>query len=306
MSKSTKEGSTGSSFFGQLPQEKWDELNQAVEKQIAPPRAIIFKQGDPGDRFYIIQSGKVRVFRKDSGGLETELSVLGAGESFGEMALLTGEARSANVEAVEETHLMVLSREQFERILKDFPDITLSFVKQMSGWLLRDEKIIEEEVQQKYLAPRVSWFDFLLIIGVSVILAFVFNGSNPNGIPLFPKSIDRKAISEISAAQAMEEVKKGNTIVVDAGPEGFYQRKHIQGAISVPLALSDILYEVTFTGEEQGKKVILYGGTSSKLYDWELADKLLLRGHKGVKVLAGGIVAWEKAGYPVQTWEEKK
>ena len=54
------------------------------------------------------------MFRRDSDGFETELSVLGHGESFGEMALVTGEARSANVEAMEETHLMVLSKEQFE------------------------------------------------------------------------------------------------------------------------------------------------------------------------------------------------
>ena len=83
------------------------------------------------------------------------------------------------------------------------------------------------------------------------------------------------------------------------------QRKHIQGAISVPLSLSDILYEVTFGGEEKRKKVIVYGGTFSKFYDWELADKLLHKGHKDVKVLEGGAAAWEKAGYPVETWEEK-
>jgi rhodanese-related sulfurtransferase len=304
--KSTNEGFAGGTFFAQLPQEKRDEITRAVEHQIAAPHTVVFEQGDLGDRFYIIQSGKVRVFRKDSGGLETEFSVLGAGESFGEMALLTGEPRSANVEALEETHLLVLSRDQFERILKDFPDITLAFVKQMSGWLLRDEKIIEKEVRQHYLAPRVSWFDFVLIIGVSLVLALVFNQSNPNGIPVFPKPPDRKAIPMISAAQAMEEMKKGDTLVVDAGPEGFYQRKHIQGAISVPLALSDILYQVTFGGEEKAKKVIVYGGTFSKLYDWELADKLLHKGHKDVKVLEGGATAWEKTGYPVVRWEEKK
>jgi 3-mercaptopyruvate sulfurtransferase SseA len=49
--------------------------------------------------------------------------------------------------------------------------------------------------------------------------------------------------------------------------------------------------------------VIVYGGTFSKLYDWELADKLLLRGHKDVKVLEGGMATWEKKGYPVE--EEK-
>ncbi|MGZ6221849.1 MAG: cyclic nucleotide-binding domain-containing protein [Syntrophales bacterium] len=301
--ESGKEGLTRSKVFGQLPKEKWDELTRAMENQIVSRRTIIFRQGDPGDKFYIIHSGKVRVFRKDADGLETDLSVLGAGESFGEMALLTGEVRSANVEAVKETRLMVLSKEQFDLILKDFPHITLFFVKQMSGLLLRNERIIEKEAQQLYRAHRVSWFDFLLVIGVSVILALVFNKSNPNGIPLFPKFPDRKAISEISAAQAMEEVKKGEALIVDAGPEVFYEKKHIQGAINVPLSLFDIVYMMAFGGDEKGKRVIVYGGTFSKLYDWELADKLLLRGHKDVKVLEGGMASWEKKGYPVE--EEK-
>ncbi|MGZ6224525.1 MAG: cyclic nucleotide-binding domain-containing protein [Syntrophales bacterium] len=301
--ESGKEGLPRSKVFGQLPKEKWDELTRAMENQIVSRRTIIFRQGDPGDKFYIIHSGKVRVFRKDADGLETDLSVLGAGESFGEMALLTGEVRSANVEAVKETRLMVLSKEQFDLILKDFPHITLFFVKQMSGLLLRNERIIEKEAQQLYRAHRVSWFDFLLVIGMSVILALVFNKSNPNGIPLFPKFPDRKAISEISSAQAMEEVKKGEALIVDAGPEVFYEKKHIQGAINVPLSLFDIVYMMAFGGDEKGKRVIVYGGTFSKLYDWELADKLLLRGHKDVKVLEGGMASWEKKGYPVE--EEK-
>ena len=306
MGKETKEESPASTVFGQLPQEKQDELTRAVKHQVVAPHTIIFRQGDPGDRFYLIQSGKVRVFRKDAGGLETQFSVLGPGESFGEMALLTGEARSANVETIEETHLMVLPKEQFERILKDFPALTLTFVKQMLGWLMRADRTIEKEAQLQRQAPRLSPFDFVLLIGVGLVIAFLFNGSNPNGISLLPTLPDRKAISAISAAQAMEEIKKGDTVMVDAGPEGFYQRKHIRGAINVPLALSDILYEVTFQEDQKGKKVIVYGGTFSKRYDWELASKLLRWGHKDVKVLEGGTSSWVKAGYPVDIWEEKK
>ena len=303
MGKDIKRESPGSSVFGQLPEQKRDEITQAMEHQVAAPGTIIFRQGGPGDRFYVIQSGKVRVFRKDAGGLERDLSVLGAGESFGEMALLTGEMRSANVEAIEETRLMVLSKEQFERILEDFPDITLAFVKQISGWLLRDEKIIEKEVQLQYRAPRMSWFDFVLLIGVSLILAFVFNRSNPNGLPVLPNPPDRKVISQISAAQAMGEVKKG-ALLVDAGPEAFYEKKHIQGAMSMPLALFDIVYSTVFTGEEEGKNIIVYGGTFSKLYDWELASRLLSRGQMNVKVLAGGMAQWEKEGYPVEEGDQ--
>ncbi len=246
------------------------------------------------------------MFKRGSDGFETDLSVLGAGESFGQMPLLTDEARSTNAEAMEETHLLVLSKEQFESILKDFPDISLIFVKQMSRWLMRANRVIEKEALQQRRAPRTAWFHFVLIIGVSVLLALVFNRSNPNGIPLFPKFPDKKAIPEISAVHAMEEMKKGDALIVDAGPEGFYQKKHIQGAISVPLSLFDILYEVRFGEAEKVKKVIVYGGTIGRLYDLELANKLLLRGHKDVKVLEGGMAAWEKAGCPVERWEEKK
>jgi CRP-like cAMP-binding protein len=292
--------------FETLPQEKWDELTRTAEHRAVAPQTIIVRQGDPGDKFYIIRSGKVRMFSRSSDGFETDLPVLRAGESFGQISLLTGEVMSVNAEAMQETHLMVFSKEQFESILKDFPDISLAFVKQMSRWLMRANKVIEKEVLRKRRPPRAAWFHFVLIIGVSVLLALLFNQSNPNKIPLFAKSADRKAIPLISAAQAMEEMKKGDTLIVDAGSEGFYQRKHIHGAISVPLSVFDILYEVTFGEEEKGKKVIVYGGTFSKLYDWDLANMLLLKGHTDVRVLEGGITAWEKADYPVKTWEEKK
>jgi rhodanese-related sulfurtransferase len=307
---SENEGKTTESaaeqIFRELPRRKRHELVRAMEHRVVAPLTIICRQGEPGDKFYFIRSGKVRVFTHDSDGFETVISESGPGESFGEIALITGEPRMANIEAIEETHLMVLSKEEFERILREYPGVTVAFMKEMSGWLMKSRSIVEEEVRQQYLAPRASWFDFVLIIGVSLVIALLFNHSNPNGVPLYPKFPDKKAIAGISPTKAMEEMKNGDTLIVDAGPEGSYQRNHIRGAISVPFALSDILYDATFGAEEKGKKVIVYGGTFSKPYDWLLADKLLHKGHKDVKVLQGGTAAWEKAGYPVDKWEEKK
>ena len=155
-------------------------------------------------------------------------------------------------------------------------------------------------------STRVSWLDFLSIIGLSVVLALVFNQSNPNGIALFPKPIERKAIPLITPSDAMAEMRKGDVFFVDAGPEGFYQKKHIQGAISVPLSFFDILYPVDFADMGKAKKVIVCGGTVSRLYDWELAGKLRQKGHRNVCVLEGGTTAWEKAGYPLKRWEAKE
>jgi CRP-like cAMP-binding protein len=305
--KGAKEPIDGlTAYLKRLPRDKWDELSGAVEHKTVPAHTRIFTQGDPGDKFYIVRSGKVRIFREDPDGLETDLSICEAGGAFGEMALLTGESRLASAEAMEETHLMLLSKEQFERILRSTPDASLAFAREISRRLLDIDKTIEKEERKRQKESRMSWRDFAMIVGLSVILAFVFNHSNPNGVSVFPKYPDRKAIGRVSPVKAMEEVRKGNAVIVDAGPEGFYQKKHIQGSISVPLPVFDILYDVTFRGDEKGKKVIVYGGTFSRLYDWELAEKLFRKGHGDVKVLDGGITAWEKAGYPVQVWEEKK
>jgi CRP-like cAMP-binding protein len=305
--KGAQRPSTGLAvYLKKMSREDWEKLGQAVEHRVVPPDTVIFKRGDPGDEFYLIRSGKVRLYREDVDGIETSLSILGALDTFGEMSLLTGETRFASAKTLEETHLMVLSKEQFEHILKNSPEITYAFVQQMSQLLLRVDKTVEREEHRRRRESRPSWFDFLIMIGLSAILAFVFNHSNPSGITVFPKPLNQKDVARISPVKAMAEVEKGDAVIVDAGPEGFYQRKHIEGAVSVPLALSDILYEVTFEGDEKGKKVIVYGGTFSKLYDWELAGKLVSRGLKGVSVLEGGIQAWERAGYPVQVWEEKK
>ena len=143
MAKEPGEG-VGATVLGQLPQEKWDELVRAVEDLVVAPGTVIFRQGDPGDKFYLIRTGRVRVFREDAG-LETELSVLQAGDDFGEMALFMEEPRSATVAALEETRLMVLSKEQFQSILKDFPNVTFAFVRQMSERFLRNANVIKRE-----------------------------------------------------------------------------------------------------------------------------------------------------------------
>jgi len=286
--------------FREMPLEMLGEIVQVVEEKVFPAKTLLFRRGDPGDSFYVVQTGKVRVFRRDEEGTEITFSELGPGKSFGEMALLTGEPRSASVEALEESRLMVLSKEQFDLVLKSHPDLSLSFIKQLSGWLKRDEQALESEAKRMSEPPKMAWFDFVLLIGISVLFAFVFNQSNPNGIPLFPKIPSREAIPTITLSTAAEELMKGEAIFVDAITANFYDKRHIKGAINMPLALFDLVYMMTLAEENKSKKVIVYGGTISRLYDLEVANKLVLRGFKNTRILEGGLSEWEKKGYPVE------
>lgn len=285
-------------LFRDSPPEALDELARTVQSRVARPNEIIFKEGDPPDAFYIIGSGRVRIFVRHKDRIERELSVRGPGEHFGEVALLAGDTRTANAESLVETQLVVFSKEQFESLLRDYPDLSRNFVREMRGWLLKDQEIIEEEADAVMRASRVFWFDFVLVIGVSVLLAITFNFSNPYGIPLVPERPE--AVASISASAAMEDYRQGQTLFVDAMPNSFYRERHIKGAVNMPMAIFDIVYLMSFSNEEKDKKIVVYGNTISRPYDLEIADKLLLRGYTDVKVLDGGLEAWEANGYPVE------
>ena len=298
--QNTAEFLAGNPIFRDLPRDALEAIARTVRPLVVPPHSIILREGDPGDGLYIIRSGRVRIFRKSEDGVEATLSYPGPSESFGEMALLTGEPRSANAEALEVTHLLVLSKDEFDRILREFPETSKVFFKELRRWLIRDEKLLELEAREAYRASRVSWLDFLVVIGISVVLAINFNFSNPNAIPLFPAAADRTGIPTISPAAAMTELQAGKALMLDAMPENFFQLRHIKGARNMPLPLFDIVYMMTLADEDKDRNIVVYGSTISRHYDLELAEKLLLRGHRNVRILEGSLPAWEQQGYPVE------
>jgi CRP-like cAMP-binding protein len=78
---------------------------------------LIFSHGDPGDRFFLILEGKVRISRNVPGMGEEALAVLGRGEVFGEMCLFEDVPRSADARVHERCRLLVVSRDRFADLL---------------------------------------------------------------------------------------------------------------------------------------------------------------------------------------------
>ena len=85
--------------------------------------AAVCEQGDPADALYIVASGDFGVFARDDDGRERRLNALGAGDHFGEMALLTDDTRSATVRAESDGEVLRLDREAFLRLLDDDPQV---------------------------------------------------------------------------------------------------------------------------------------------------------------------------------------
>ncbi len=105
-----------------LPQLTEEQLLRATPRLQTlrfPAGAVIVRQGDPADRFYIITRGFVEVVRHTPDGREVVVNRLGEGQYFGEIGLLHGGRRIATVRAVDAVEVLALDRETFVGLMQE-------------------------------------------------------------------------------------------------------------------------------------------------------------------------------------------
>ncbi len=103
-----------------------------LQRVLVEPGDEIIAQGDVGDSFYIIFSGRVKVTRWYSGS-ERLLNVLGPGDYFGEEALLFDRPRSARIVAIEPVELLRLDRDAFLELMWAYPDLRLISLRRQTA-----------------------------------------------------------------------------------------------------------------------------------------------------------------------------
>ncbi len=104
---------------------------------------VIFHRGDPAGAMHIIRSGRVKLTLPSEGGEETVLTLMGAGDCVGEMAL-DGGPRSATVTALEATETLALLREDLLVTLRDHPELALSMIATLAARLRRTDAWLED------------------------------------------------------------------------------------------------------------------------------------------------------------------
>jgi len=97
-----------------------------------PAGTILFRENETGTVFYIVASGAIKVFTSNLDGENKILSIFTRGDSFGELALLDGQPRSATAQVIEETTLLSLNGKNFNRLLRENIDIAFTIIKQLS------------------------------------------------------------------------------------------------------------------------------------------------------------------------------
>lgn len=132
-----------------------------------------------GETFFVISNGSVKITRLSDDGREVILAMLGEGDFFGEMSLLDGEGRSANVVALDDAEVLTLSRNDFLDILQKFPMIAISLLEELASRLRKSDQQIES-LSLSDVEHRIG----MTLIRLSEELGKIKNGNvNIQGLP---------------------------------------------------------------------------------------------------------------------------
>ncbi|MBI4844773.1 MAG: cyclic nucleotide-binding domain-containing protein [Nitrospirae bacterium] len=122
-------------YFSSLSDNSLEILSGKSSVVNLPAGSEILNEGDAGDSFYFIKQGQVEVTKKTKSGQETTLSVIGSGQGFGEIALLTCPVRSSSVRAVTDVTLFELPKADFENIVLEETAFKIALTKQVEAYL---------------------------------------------------------------------------------------------------------------------------------------------------------------------------
>ncbi len=112
-----------------------------------PKGRVIFRQGDLGDEMFVISRGRVRL-TIGANGQEREIAVLGPGEFFGELSLLSDIPRTATAEAAEDSTLLAIGRDVFAMLVQDDLDVVFRMMHTQGERLSRADRPLQELTQK--------------------------------------------------------------------------------------------------------------------------------------------------------------
>ena len=118
-----------------------DQLFQKFGKEI-PRGTVLFREGEPGKEMYVLQSGKVAISKKVRD-VEKVLAVLGPGEFFGEMAIISNKPRNASATVESAAKLLVIDPRTFESMIRGNSEIAVRMIKKLADRLSEADSQIE-------------------------------------------------------------------------------------------------------------------------------------------------------------------
>ena len=131
-------------LFSGLSEEQLQELAMIVVDQVFRRGQTIFLEGDEGNGFYVVNTGKVKIYKLSPDGKEQILHIFGPGEPFAEVPVFAGQRFPANAEALEESRLFFFPRTGFLDLIGRHPSLALNMLAVLSRRLRQLAGLVED------------------------------------------------------------------------------------------------------------------------------------------------------------------
>ena len=119
-------------IFSELPPDTLTMIEKIGTKKMYKKNDVVLMEEGADTALFVIVNGKVKVARSSNDGREVILTILSESDFFGEMAILDGLTRSATVTAIEESELFLFQRNDFLNLLREFPEISISLLQELT------------------------------------------------------------------------------------------------------------------------------------------------------------------------------
>jgi CRP-like cAMP-binding protein len=133
-------------LFSELQQQELQELDRITRMYELKKKQSIYLPGDPGSTVFLLKKGRVKIASHASSGKEVTFDILEPGEIFGELEALSETARESSAEALEDTLICAIRKQDFERYMRQHPDLSLKLTKLMGFRLRRIRNRVEDLV----------------------------------------------------------------------------------------------------------------------------------------------------------------
>ncbi|MEP6483756.1 MAG: DUF1003 domain-containing protein [Rudaea sp.] len=158
-------------LFEHVSDEDRARLAEFIDVEKLAAGDTLFRAGEPGESLYVVRSGEIELFIRDTAGQKIALAIAGAGEVFGELALLDRGPRTATAIALSDCELLELDRDDLLLLFQKSPNAALRLLAAMSHMTRKADELlrtrvsrnVNEEVEEKLsplqrVADWISWF----------------------------------------------------------------------------------------------------------------------------------------------------
>ena len=170
-------------FFDSLGEDDRAALAEVIDYQKIAAGETLFHAGEPGDSLFIVRSGEIELYIKDTVGQKIVLNVAAAGDMFGELALLDGGARTATAVALMDSDLLVLDRDDLLLLFQKKPGAALHMLGVMSGMTRKADQLLRTRVSrnvneemQEHITPLQKVADWIAWFSGSMPFLFINMG----------------------------------------------------------------------------------------------------------------------------------